>query len=498
MNTSKMTLGTRMLTAFGVVILLMVGIALFGISQLSSVNDQVATLADENLPKLDKSYRWVVSVLQCSRHMRNVFLLSTKEEVRQELVGIHDTKLERQQLLNEMTKLVVSPEEKEALEAVVRVRAAYIVDEDEFLRLAEAGDLDRAKTLMLDRARPKQLAYIAAVSKFITIQEAAAKHQEATAAETYKRGRTVFLGFSALIAAVALAIGTFVSRGVTRELTAAIQHLQSSSSELQTAAGQQASGAKEQSSSTSEVSTTLRELVATSRQIGESAQRVAALAEESRQEAKAGDVTGNLAQDAVTATKRQVDLIVHHMLDLGKKSQQIGGVLDIVNELSEQTNILSINATIEAAGAGEAGARFSAVAEEIRKLADRTGSSTKEIRTLVEEIRAGVNTTVMVTEGGSKAAEAAAKQISEVVVALGKIAETVVVTAQAGQEIELSTRQQVSAVEQVDQAVAQVAQATREAEASTAQTMQAAAQLSTLAKDLTKLVRSDAGHADGR
>ena len=81
--------------------------------------------------------------------------------------------------------------------------------------------------------------------------------------------------------------------------------------------------------------------------------------------------------------------------------QQIGSVLDIVSELAEQTNILAINATIEAAGAGEAGKRFAVVADEIRKLADRVTGSTKEIRMLNDEVRSAVNTTVMATETGS-------------------------------------------------------------------------------------------------
>src|SRR2546422_228947 len=114
--------------------------------------------------------------------------------------------------------------------------------------------------------------------------------------------------------------------------------------------------------------------------------------------ARAGGQTVQAAQESVGSIRRQVDLIVTHMLDLGKKSQQIGGILEIINELAEQTNILAINATIEAAGAGEAGKRFAVVADEIRKLADRVGGSTKEIRTLIEEIRAAVNSTVMATE----------------------------------------------------------------------------------------------------
>src|SRR5262249_53948037 len=159
----------------------------------------------------------------------------------------------------------------------------------------------------------------------------------------------------------------------------AVQHVTSSSSELVAAANQQVSGAKEQAQAMTEVSTTINELLATSRQIAESAGRGTQIAVETNTAPKGGDQTLQKTQESVAAIRRQVDLIVSHMLELGKKSQQIGGVLDIVGELAEQTNILAINATIEAAGAGDAGSRFGVVADEIRKLADRVGGSTKEI-----------------------------------------------------------------------------------------------------------------------
>ncbi len=98
----------------------------------------------------------------------------------------------------------------------------------------------------------------------------------------------------------------------------------------------------------------------------------------------------------------QVDLIAKHMVDLGKKTQEIDKVLEIINELAEQTNLLSLNATIESAGAGEAGKRFAVVAEEIRKLAERAMGSTREIKKLVNDIQKTTNTTVMVTEEGTK------------------------------------------------------------------------------------------------
>ncbi len=491
---SNLTVGARLKLGFGALVLLMLAITAFSAWELDTLNDEVDSLASDRVPKLQIAYRWSMAVLQTSRHMRNVFILETKEELRQEVAGIRDMKRERKGDLDELSKLVATPEEKTALERVVEIRAAYVIDEDLFLKIVDDGDLPRAKRLMLEQARPAQLAYIDAIQKLIDVEAATVKRQ-AKGAETYRRSMVMLGGSVAVLLLVAGLASFALANGLSRELAATIQHMQGSSASLQTVATQQSTGAREQASAASEVSTTLQELVATARQIGESAQRVAQLAEDSRAAAKGGDATGNRAQEAVAATKKQVDLIVHHMLDLGKKSQQIGSVLDIINELSEQTNILSINATIEASGAGEFGARFSAVAEEIRRLAERTAGSTKEIRTLIEEIRAGVNTTVMVTEGGSKAAAAAALQITEVAVAFGRIAEAVVVTTQAAQEIELSTRQQTSAVEQLNIAVAGVAQAARDSEVSTSQTLQTASQLTTLARDLTKLVRSDATHA---
>jgi methyl-accepting chemotaxis protein len=253
-----------------------------------------------------------------------------------------------------------------------------------------------------------------------------------------------------------------LSRTLTTQIGSAVQLIQVSSAELQAAANQQATGAKQQATAMSEVATTIGELLATSRQIAESARRVADIAGQTVYQARAGDGTVTRGTEAVDAIKRQVDVIVGNMLDLGKKSQQIGAVLDIVAELAEQTNILAINATIESAGAGDAGRRFGIVADEIRKLADRVGGSTKEIRALIDDVRAAVNTTVMTTETGSKAVDAGSNQFGQVATAFREISLQVGNATDAAKEIELSTKQQSTAVEQVNVAITSVAQASKE------------------------------------
>jgi methyl-accepting chemotaxis protein len=268
-----------------------------------------------------------------------------------------------------------------------------------------------------------------------------------------------------------------------------VGQVQSSSAELQSAANQQATSAKEQATAMNEITTTISELLATSRQIAESAQRVSHIASQTAAAAKGGNSTVEAASETISAIRSQVDQVVDHMLDLGRKSQEIGSVLDIVSELAEQTNILSINATIEAAGAGEAGKRFAVVAEEIRKLADRVGGSTKEIRTLIEDVRSAVNRTVMATETGSKSVDSGSRQFVEVATAFGQISDQVGTTTDAAREIELSTKQQATAVEQVNLAIANVAQASKESETSSGQTLQTATQLAGLAKDLLRIIR---------
>ena len=282
---------------------------------------------------------------------------------------------------------------------------------------------------------------------------------ESSAATT----RAVLVGGSVGGVILVILAGVYVARQLGRQLGDAAAHMQASSTELQSAATQQATGAREQATAMTEISTTISELIATSRQIAESAQRVAQIAEQTAAAARAGEATVDLGtRVAGRRSGARWTPSSATCCELGKKSQQIGAVLDVVGELAEQTNILAINATIEAAGAGESGKRFGVVADEIRKLADRVGGSTKEIRVLVEDVRTAVNTTVMTTETGSKAVEAGTRQFGDVTTSFKQIAAQVATTTEAAREIELSTKQQASAVEQVNIAIVNVAQASKE------------------------------------
>ncbi|HWZ42130.1 MAG TPA: CHASE3 domain-containing protein [Candidatus Saccharimonadales bacterium] len=388
------------------------------------------------------------------------------------------------------TLTVDNQNQQKRIDDVEPLIAAKMEELKRTIDLRRKGDTSQVTKIVSGGEGKRTMDSIRRLAEQMDNEERGLLKKRAEEVESASSGTKSTIIFGTLVCLLfVMGAGVSITRSLSGQIGQAVRHVQSSSVELQATANQQASGAKESSTAMNEISTTISELLASSRQIAESAQQVAHIAEESSKAARTGEQTVEKAHESVSGIKRQVDLIVTHMLDLGKKSQQIGGILEIINELAEQTNILAINATIEAAGAGDAGKRFAVVADEIRKLADRVSGSTKEIRQLIEEIRAAVNTTVMATEGGTKAVDLGARQFAEVTTALKQITSLSESTMEAAREIELSTKQQATAVEQVNSAIGNVSTATKETETSLTQTLQTATQLTGLSRELTRLIQ---------
>ncbi|MFC7533278.1 methyl-accepting chemotaxis protein [Actinoplanes sp. GCM10030250] len=375
------------------------------------------------------------------------------------------------------------------LDKVAQAETAYAaVLEPTLQRRKTITNLQNISQLNATEVGPARRALQQAIADLISrVQADAAKANKAASRQSVQAIAVVCgLGLLSIVSAGVIALR--LNRRLRRQVGSAIGHIQSSSAQLEAAATQQATGGRDQAGAINEITTTISELLITSRQIADSAQRVAKIAEETADAAQNGDATIDQTRQSIAAIRTQVDQIVQHMLSLGEKSQQIGGVVDLVSELAEQTNILAINATIEASGAGEWGRRFAVVAEEIRKLADRTAGSAREIRALIEDIRSAVNTTVMATEIGARAVDAGVHQFDDATNSFRRIAHLVSTTTDATREIELTTKQQTTAVEQVNMAASDTARVTQETEHSALQTKQTAAHLSTLSSDLQRLV----------
>jgi methyl-accepting chemotaxis protein len=479
------TFGRKIALGFGIAVgflLVVSGIGYRTTGQLIE-NDHRVTHSHAVIEHLSR----LLSVLQDTETGQRGYLLAGEDSY---LEPFQRAAPEVPQVLEELRALAAdNPRALERLERVADLARQKIAWEQQCVDARRSRGLDEALKLVATGVGKQRM-------DAIRTEVAAMEHEErdlladrSQAAEASASGTKAATVISTVLALLFVtAAGVIISRSLNQQLGSAVTSIRSASAELQAAATQQAASSREQSSAASEVSTTIRELLSTSRQIAEGAQRVSAIARETENGAHGGDETVRRAQEGIGGIKRQVELVVGHMLELGRKSQQAGGILEIVNELAEQTNILAINATIEAAGAGEGGRRFAVVADEIRKLADRMGASTKEIRGLIDDIRGAVNTTVMATESGTKAVELGTRQFADVTTSFKQIVGLVATTMEAAREIELSTKQQASAVEQVNVAIANVAHATKETEASSTQTLQTATQLAGLSKQIIQLV----------
>ncbi len=271
----------------------------------------------------------------------------------------------------------------------------------------------------------------------------------------------------------------------------AIQQLSGSASGIMAIAAQQASGSTEQATAVQQATTTSEEIAVTARQVAENSERVESMARTAGVASSSGKEAVGDAMSGMVSLREQVQSIAEAMLELGEDSQKIGGIVDIIDEISDQTNLLSLNAAIEAAGAGEAGKRFSVVANEVKRLAERTVDATGQIKALIGQIQKATNATIMLTEEGTKGVDAASELVARVSTELDNINSSIDETQTAAGEIKLSTQQQTTASEQMVETIAEVRDVAMQVAESAHETTQAIGDLTSLAERLKTMVEDD-------
>ena len=273
-------------------------------------------------------------------------------------------------------------------------------------------------------------------------------------------------------------------RGLVSRVRVGGEQIGVSASQVLVAAREQAAAASEQSSAVAETSATIEELAATAAQIAETAEQVASFASETLGFAEQGRVAVSASVASMDQISVRVDQIASRALGLGEKGQEIGRILQVIDELADQTNLLALNAAIEAARAGEHGRGFAVVAAEIRKLAERSQESAGQIQSIVTQIQAETNATILASEEGSREVHQGSALARDVVGALERISGMVDETTTAAKEISIATQQQRSASEQVVSAMGQVADVSRQYAVGSKQAAAAATELNVLAGDL--------------
>jgi methyl-accepting chemotaxis protein len=188
------------------------------------------------------------------------------------------------------------------------------------------------------------------------------------------------------------------------------------------------------------------------------------------------------------AIRQQAEAVAENIVTLSEKTQAVGEIIANVNDIAEQSNLLALNAAIEAAAAGDHGRRFSVVANELKNLADQSKASTIQVRTILNEIQKGINTSVMLTEEAVKRVEVGKQQADVAEHTIRQMSETTIASVQAFQQIVAATNQQQIGFEQVTQALKNIRVASQQTAVATQQMEKAAASLNVLGQQLTKSV----------
>jgi methyl-accepting chemotaxis protein len=237
--------------------------------------------------------------------------------------------------------------------------------------------------------------------------------------------------------------------GVTNSILRTMQDLDSASEVLVGLSAEQSSGAAEQAAAVHEVTTAAQQIATTSSQISGNVESIRTMAADAYEACIRGRDDVRRAVAGMGMVKDKVRGISEAAVELGRKSHKIGGIVSIIDEISEQTHLLALNAAIEAAGAGEHGKRFGVVAAEVRRLAERTVEATAEIKSLIEEIQESTNETVMITERGANIVLEGTSKVDLIGDTLETLLHRVDQTKEASKEMAIATRQQATAGEQL-------------------------------------------------
>jgi methyl-accepting chemotaxis protein len=283
---------------------------------------------------------------------------------------------------------------------------------------------------------------------------------------------------------------TFMERlqETIQRVTASSHQLAGASEEISAAAAESAQGARTQQNQASQIATAVAQMAATIAQVSENCRTAAQKARESAAEARDGgkavDHTGVMMCDLAES----VEKVGSQISELGKRSDQIGHIIGVIDDIADQTNLLALNAAIEAARAGEQGRGFAVVADEVRKLAERTGKATKEITEMITAVQQETRAAVEAMKRGTAQAEKGVLATNEA----GETLRHIIAGSEAGADmiaqIATTAHEQAAATDQINESVGEIAKITEQAVAGAQQSAKACEDLSNLALDLRTLV----------
>ena len=353
---------------------------------------------------------------------------------------------------------------------------AEVVAQDDLGRLAESLNMMLDQTLSLVQSQDEKERIQASIQKLLTEMEALAhgdltKEAEVTAEIT----GAIADSFNNMIAELRQVIGRVQETTLT---------VSSSADEVQTTTEHLASGSEAQSTQIVEASAAIDEMSVSIQQVSANANVAATVADQALKNAKQGAESVAKTMSGMNGIRQQVQQTAKRIKRLGESSQEIGEIVQLIGDIADRTSILALNASIQAAMAGDAGKGFAVVAEEVERLAERSTEATKKIGGLIKSIQSDTNEAIAAMEdttkevvGGSVLASEAGQKLQEIEAVSGQLAEII-------QAISMASKQQARGSDSVAKSMSEISGVTQQTAAGAKQAAMSIRKLALLADDL--------------
>ena len=532
-----MSIGKKLTIGFGVIVAMMVIVLALAFINMKRADNTADRVIKFNVAKIEKANEVIKSIDQIFYSIAIIMLTQDSGVVEEQKKVLAEKRKEQLAGFEEIQKMEQTEKGKALIDECKSMAMKGKEANNKAAELSKAGNREEAMAVYVKEARPYGLKNIEALEKLVALQhdEMITAHGNALKASSFYRLLLVVFGLLVIGFAVAVAIvlnrsitvplaeGVRVAdrlakgelnvnivvdrkdevgkllrsmenmihtwKGVVGQITSTAANLSSAATELSASAEQMSKGSGIQAERASVVATSSEEMSQTVLDVAKNASSISQSAEETARTAREGETIVNRAVKEVKEIAFTVTDSSEFVRSLGERSKQIGEIVGVINDIADQTNLLALNAAIEAARAGEQGRGFAVVADEVRKLAERTANATSEIGTMIRSVQEEVGKAVEIMANATSKVDHGVRLSEEAGHSLAAIVKSVDGLQTIMHQIASATEEMSTTSEEISKEIEQIAGISRETSSSSEETAQASGELSKLSVTLENIVK---------